>query len=224
MDFKGCSVGPAEELSSVSVVVSALAFSSEGSGPISFSVLLLEVKSKPPPLPGVLGVFAEDPNDAKAPEPRLKAEEAAEGEFVEGVEMVLKGLDLPCEEVSPNRRFVYDRGESTLPSFSGPFIESESLLLLQPTISGHNSDGMCMAYFALRVHKLAFSMEARECGRSWFNEDLVKVTLRVFGDTKYVADTLATECEKERTKQWVQEYWQTEGTKFLQDCATSVKD
>jgi hypothetical protein len=92
--------------------------------------LTFEPKSKPEPLPGVLGVFAEDPNEAKAPDPRPKAEEAAEGELVEGVERLLKGLDLLCEEVSPNLRPVYDRGESTLPSFSGPLIESESLLLL----------------------------------------------------------------------------------------------
>ena len=91
-----------EELSSVSATTSALAFSSGFSGIVSFSVLPLEVKSNACPLPGVLGVF--DPNDAKAPDPRLKAEEAAEGEFVAGVDRVLKGLDLPCEELSPNRR------------------------------------------------------------------------------------------------------------------------
>ena len=127
-------------VSSVSAEASALALSFDGSVTVSFSVLLFELKSKLEPLPGVLGVFAEDPNDAKAPEPRPKADEAAEGELVEGVERLLKGLDLPCEEVSPNRRFVYDRGESTLPSFSGPFIESESLLLLQPTVSRHQAN------------------------------------------------------------------------------------
>lgn len=120
-----------EELSWGSIVVSVLPLSFEDSGRGSFSVLVFEPKSKPEPLPGVLGVFAEDPKEAKAPDPRPKAEEAAEGEPVEGVERLLKGLDLPCEEVSPNLRLVYDRGESTLPSFSGPLIESESLLLLQ---------------------------------------------------------------------------------------------
>ena len=125
--------------SSVSVEASALAFSFGGSEAVSFSVLLFEVKSKPEPLPGVLGVFAEDLNDAKAPEPRPKAEEAAEGELVEGVERLLKGLDLPCEEVSPYRRPVYDRGDSDFASFSGPLIESESLLLLQPAVSSRQT-------------------------------------------------------------------------------------
>jgi hypothetical protein len=82
-----------EELSSVSAATSALAFSLGFSATDSFSGLLFPVKSNACPLPGVLGVF--DPKDAKAPDPRLKAEEAAEGEFVEGVDMVLKGLDLP---------------------------------------------------------------------------------------------------------------------------------
>ena len=90
------------EISSVSAATSVLVLSSGFSGTVSFSVLLFEVKSNACPLPGVLGVF--DPKDAKAPDPRLKAEEAAEGEFVEGVDKVLKGLDLPCEELSPNRR------------------------------------------------------------------------------------------------------------------------
>ena len=109
---------------------SVLGFSFEGSGVSSFSVLLLDEKSKPAPLPGVFGVFAEEPKDAKAPDPRPKAEEAAEGELVEGVEIELKGLVLPCEEVSPNRRLAYVRGESALLSLSGPFMERESLLLL----------------------------------------------------------------------------------------------
>ena len=77
-----------EELSSVSAATSTLAFSFRFSGAVSFSVLLFEAKSNACPLPGVLGVF--DPKDAKAPDPRPKAEEAAEGEFVEGVDRVLK--------------------------------------------------------------------------------------------------------------------------------------
>lgn len=56
-------------------------------------------------VPGVLGVFAEDPNDAKAPDPRPKAEEAplvGEAAFVvvKGV-MPLNGLDLLLKDPSP---------------------------------------------------------------------------------------------------------------------------
>ena len=54
---------------------------------------------------------------------------------------------------------------------------------------------------------------------------LRKVTLRVFEDTKkYSADTVVTECEKEGTKQWAQEYWRTAERKFVQDSAASMKD
>ena len=67
---------------------------------------------------GVLGVFVEEPNEAKAPDPRPKAEDApAVGEAtlvaVAG-EVVLKGLGLPWEEVSPPKRRLEGnaRGES----------------------------------------------------------------------------------------------------------------
>lgn len=69
-------------------------------------------------VPGVFGVFAEDPKDAKAPEPRPKADEAPElGEetLVDNGEIALKGLDRPWEGVSPNRLAdVKARGESVL--------------------------------------------------------------------------------------------------------------
>ena len=56
-------------------------------------------------VPGVRGVFAEDPNDAKAPDPRPKAEEAplvGEAVFVvvKGA-MPLNGLDLLLKDPSP---------------------------------------------------------------------------------------------------------------------------
>lgn len=56
-------------------------------------------------VPGVLGVFAEDPNDAKAPDPRPKADEAplvGEAAFVvvKGA-MPLNGLDLLLKDPSP---------------------------------------------------------------------------------------------------------------------------
>ena len=56
-------------------------------------------------VPGVLGVFAEDPNDAKAPDPRPKADEAplvGEATFVvvNGA-IPLNGLDLLLKDPSP---------------------------------------------------------------------------------------------------------------------------
>lgn len=62
-------------------------------------------------VPGVLGVLAEDPNDAKAPDPRPKAEDAplvGEAVFVvvKGA-MPLNGLDLLLKDPSaPPKRFV----------------------------------------------------------------------------------------------------------------------
>ena len=55
--------------------------------------------------PGVLGVFAEDPKDAKAPEPRPKADDAplvgdVVFEVVKGA-MPLNGLDLVLKGPSP---------------------------------------------------------------------------------------------------------------------------
>ena len=56
-------------------------------------------------VPGVLGVFAEDPKEAKAPDPRPKADEAppvGEAAFVvvNGA-MPLNGLDLLLKDPSP---------------------------------------------------------------------------------------------------------------------------
>jgi len=88
-------------------------------------------------VPGVLGVFAEEPKEAKAPEPRPKAEEAPdEGEetLVDSGEMALNGFDLPCEEVSPPKRLedAKVRGESVLLLLliSELFVEMEGLLVL----------------------------------------------------------------------------------------------
>lgn len=65
------------------------------------------VKSKA--VPGVFGVFPEDPNEAKAPDPSPNAEEApAVGEAILVVvtgAMLLKGFDLLLKEPSPPKRF-----------------------------------------------------------------------------------------------------------------------
>ncbi len=60
-------------------------------------------------VPGVFGVFPEDPKDAKAPEPRPNADDAPlVGEatlvVVNGA-MPLKGLDLLLKDPSPPNRF-----------------------------------------------------------------------------------------------------------------------
>ena len=98
---------------------------------VSLSGLLRDPKSTPPLDPGVFGVFPEDPKDAKAPDPRPNADDAAEGELVDGVVKLLKGFDLLCDEASPKRRLVYVRGASALMlSLSEPFVDSESLFVL----------------------------------------------------------------------------------------------
>ena len=60
-------------------------------------------------VPGVLGVLLADPKDAKAPDPRPKADEPpvvgdASAPGVNG-EMALNGLRPPCDDVSPPKRF-----------------------------------------------------------------------------------------------------------------------
>lgn len=62
-------------------------------------------------VPGVLGVFVDDPNEAKAPDPRPNAEEPpAVGEArapgVNGELTALKGFLPPCDDVSPPKRLV----------------------------------------------------------------------------------------------------------------------
>ena len=96
---------------------------------------------------GVRGVFAVEPNDAKAPDPRPKAEDAplvgeATPVVVRG-EMPLRGLALPAIEPSPPNRFApeYVRADSGL-GFSLLLlfeleVDKESLLelWLRPSIS-----------------------------------------------------------------------------------------
>lgn len=58
---------------------------------------VFELRSNAPP-EGVFGVFAEDPNDANAPDPRPKADEAfidGEDAPAERGDMALKGFDRP---------------------------------------------------------------------------------------------------------------------------------
>lgn len=80
----------------------------------SLSFLSVLGKSNAAPPPGVLGVFAE-PNEANAPLPSPNAEDApTDGDLLADGERVLKGLVLPCDDVSPNRLPENVRGESSL--------------------------------------------------------------------------------------------------------------
>ena len=108
MDFRECSEGERLDLLFRDIVelvalVSdpALSFSLSRFSPAAVEGVEL-VKSRE--VPGVLGVFAEDPKEAKAPDPRPKADEAPlVGEatlvVVKGA-MPLNGLDLLLKEPS----------------------------------------------------------------------------------------------------------------------------
>jgi len=108
-----------EASSSLEAVVERLAAKSVRENPLSrFSlgvggtglpfVALLKSKA----VPGVLGVLAEDPNDANAPDPRLKAEDAEAPEVGDDMpdvlkgEMALKGFRLPS---APPNRFEFGK-------------------------------------------------------------------------------------------------------------------
>ena len=103
-----------EASSSLEAVVERLTRESARETPLSrFSLevggtgLLLVALLKSKAVPGVLGVLPEDPNDANAPDPRPKAEDAEAPEVGDDIpdvlkgEMALKGFRLPS--VPPNR-------------------------------------------------------------------------------------------------------------------------
>ena len=90
-------------------------------------------------MPGVLGVFA-DPKEAKAPEPSPNAEAApvvGDGTFVVEVEIALKGLALPWDDVSPPKRLAEKvRGSSgfvpSLPTLELKLVKESLLELKHP--------------------------------------------------------------------------------------------
>ena len=138
---------------------SVSAFSVSLSGADSLSFLSLLDKSNPEPAPGVLGVLT-DPNEANAPEPRPKAEEALEGVFAEGVVKTLKGFVFEYEEPSPNLRPLNVRVDSLFdPSLlSESRVDRDSLLLLLDLRSVGFRTRLETAHFARLVQRLAFSM------------------------------------------------------------------
>lgn len=125
---------------------------------------------EPESAPGVFGA----PKDAKAPDPRPKADDAlVDGEETpppERGDIALKGFDRPWELSGPRRFDV--RGSSTLAPaslLSEPVIDSDNLAELerrqnkvsfQVNWSSLKRDQNCRStHLARRVHKLALSIE-----------------------------------------------------------------
>lgn len=107
-----------------------------------FSLGVMGVAAAPLPqskaLPGVFGVLAADPNDAKAPDPRPKAlEPPVVGEFKPGPvrgEIALNGFARPpWDDVSPPKRFEVENvrvgGSFLSPWWSD--MDRDSLLVLE---------------------------------------------------------------------------------------------
>lgn len=100
-------------------------------------VLAAEPRADSNGFPGDLGVFAEaEPNEANAPEPRPKALEAppvGDARPPPGVVMELKGLDFPCEELSPPNRLEKGalRPDELSPGPPEPDVLRERLLELE---------------------------------------------------------------------------------------------
>ena len=133
-------------------------------------------------VPGVLGFFAEEPKEANAPDPRPKADDApAVGEdmlvVVKGG-MLLKGLDLPCEDVSPPKRFAEGnaRGVSVFGLsllLLGLEVVNDSLpeLAIQESVNSRHGREEATTYFDLRCHRLSIdagsSVRVLESARSF---------------------------------------------------------
>lgn len=115
MDLRGCSEDVLDGLSAkdaedafglISVPPFSFALSFSRFSPVAVADVPLLKSSD---VLGVLGVLAEDPKDAKAPEPSPKAEEAPDvGDaafvVVKGA-IPLNGLDLLLKDPSPPKRF-----------------------------------------------------------------------------------------------------------------------
>lgn len=104
------------------------------SSPVS-RLSLEDAEPKSKAVPGVLGVFVAEPNEANAPDPRPNAFEApAEGDDRPPVrgEMALKGFDRPCELSGPKRfdEWVRDSSGLELTSLS-LLVDRDNLLALQ---------------------------------------------------------------------------------------------
>ena len=165
VDFKECSEAALgdlpfrEETDAFDLTVGPV-----GSGAVSFS-RLSPITAEPPSsevVPGVFGVLEEEPKDAKAPEPRPKADEPAlAGDAtlaVLNVEMPLKGF-FPVLVLSAPKRLVaeYGREESVLVlSLVELVVDRESLLELHAEFSRDNSrtENTLVSYFERRCQRL----------------------------------------------------------------------
>lgn len=97
-------------------------------------------------VPGVFGVFVAEPKEAKAPEPKPKADDAVEFgdatlEVLKGA-IVLNALPRPWEELSPPKRFELEklrdgREPSPLPCSRSDVVR-DNLLLLAPMLACPN--------------------------------------------------------------------------------------
>ena len=170
VDFKGCSLAPA---AGDDTEPPAFRLSVEPAGACSAllsSRLSPGAFEEPESAPGVFGA----PKDAKAPDPRPKADDAlVDGEETpppERGDIALKGFDRPWELSGPRRFDV--RGSSTLAPaslLSEPVIDSDNLAELerrqnkvsfQINWSSLKWDQNCRStHLARRVHKLALSIE-----------------------------------------------------------------
>lgn len=168
MDFSGCSGVALDDLLVRDDVDTFVLISDPGASlPDSFSRFSApEVEALPMPpisrdVPGVLGVFAEDPKDANAPEPSPNAEDAPFGVgeeifVVVSGEIPLNGFGLPLPALSLPNRFAdgYARGESvllrSLPLLFVLDVDRESLLVLldSPSI-GNKQESLSHTWIAV---------------------------------------------------------------------------
>lgn len=172
MDFSGCSGAAFDVLLARDDVETLVLISApEASFPDSFSRFSAAVVEAFPKLPvsrdvpGVLGVFTEDPKEAKAPEPSPNAEDApfGVGEEIFVVlrgDIPLNGLGLPLPAVSLPKRFTdgYGRGASVLLRsllLAELDVDKESLLELLGSLStGTEGRGALATYMERRCQRL----------------------------------------------------------------------
>lgn len=154
VDFNGCSPGAATGWFSKALRV-ASSCSKGTSRPGVFN-------SEPP---GVFGA----PNEANAPDPRPKAEEAlVDGEETppDNGDIALNGFERPCELSGPKR--LDGRGSSTrAPSFASPDVDRDNLDELIKRRNHHISHNDHLeeghtTNFVRRVHRFALSIAAGE--------------------------------------------------------------
>lgn len=171
MDFSGCSgVAFDDLLARDDVEAFVLISAPEASFPDSFSRFSApEIEAFPElpvsrDVPGVLGVFTEDPKEANAPEPSPNAEDAPFGVGEEMFVVVrgdipLNGLDLLLPAVSPPKRFAdgYARVVSVLLRSLLLFefdVDRESLLGLFDFSVNGNKTGELATYMERRCQRL----------------------------------------------------------------------